>query len=169
MGFMIFYLSEEKKFEVFVDMDGVLTNFKKAYAKYSDIDMDEAERRYTSSSEKFWEPVNDAKVKFWSEMEWMPDGKELWNYIKSYNPTILTSPSRGDDCPKGKTIWVKRELGDDTPVIIERDKYKYSGENKILIDDTEKKITDWIDKGGIGILHTSAEDTIKQLKEIIGK
>ena len=45
-------------------------------------------------------------------------------------------------------------------------KQKYAGENKILIDDMERNIQQWRDKGGIGILHTSAVDTIKQLKEL---
>ena len=35
-----------------------------------------------------------------------------------------------------------------------------------LIDDMERNIQQWKDKGGIGILHTSAADTIKQLKEL---
>ena len=42
----------------------------------------------------------------------------------------------------------------------------YKDENKILIDDMEKNIQQWRDNGGIGILHTSTADTIKQLKEL---
>lgn len=124
--------------------------------------------KYTTHSEEFWVPVNDNGVEFWSDMPWMPDGKELWDYIKPHNPSILTSPARGVDCPKGKIIWVERELGEDIPCILEKQKYKYAGENKTLIDDSENKITPWIEAGGIGILHTSTEDTLRQLKEIMG-
>ena len=38
--------------------------------------------------------------------------------------------------------------------------------NNRLIDDLENTINEWNDKGGIGILHTSAADTIKQLKDL---
>jgi hypothetical protein len=47
-----------------------------------------------------------------------------------------------------------------------RFKQKYSGENNILIDDREDNIQQWKDKGGIGILHTSTANTIKQLKDL---
>ena len=43
------------------------------------------------------------------------------------------------------------------------DKKQESGPNKILIDDSQKNINSWKSAGGIGILHTSNEDTIKQL------
>jgi hypothetical protein len=45
-------------------------------------------------------------------------------------------------------------------------KKDYARPNSILIDDNVKNIADWIGAGGIGILHTSAEDTIKQLKKL---
>jgi hypothetical protein len=35
-----------------------------------------------------------------------------------------------------------------------------------LLTDREDNINQWRDKGGIGIFHTSAADTIKQLKEL---
>jgi hypothetical protein len=36
----------------------------------------------------------------------------------------------------------------------------------VLIDDRQKNLDAWEKHGGIGILHTSAEDTINQLKEL---
>ena len=45
-------------------------------------------------------------------------------------------------------------------------KQDYAKENSILIDDLKPTIDEWNAKGGIGILHTSAESTIKQLKEL---
>lgn len=37
----------------------------------------------------------------------------------------------------------------------------------ILIDDSEKNIPQWRDMGGIGILHTSAAQSLKELREIL--
>ena len=36
----------------------------------------------------------------------------------------------------------------------------------ILIDDRKSNIEEWRANGGIGILHTSATDTISQLKKL---
>ena len=169
MNFGEYYMQEDKdKFKLFVDMDGVLTWFKGQYSKYANMTPEEADILHRTDISKFWEPVNNGGVEFWSEMPWIEDGRELWEYVSKYSPTILTAPSKGDDCPKGKKIWVKRELGN-IPIIIDRDKYKYSRENYILIDDTEEKIDKWIEAGGIGILHKSAKDTISKLKDILGE
>ena len=48
------------------------------------------------------------------------------------------------------------------------DKAQYAHPKAILIDDRMKSIEPWRAAGGIGILHTSAEDTIAQLQSIIG-
>jgi hypothetical protein len=45
-------------------------------------------------------------------------------------------------------------------------KHEFSGKNRILIDDRADTIENWNAKGGIGILHTSANNTIKQLKQL---
>jgi len=164
MEFMNFYLKEDEKIELYVDMDGVITDFEKGYEDLTGNPCKGVEEKY--GWEHFWKPINEVGYEWWANLPWMSDGKELWNYIKQYSPTILTAPSKGEDCPKGKKIWVKREIGD-VPIIIEKHKYKYSGKNKILIDDTKQKIIDWVDAGGIGILHKSAEDTIKRLEEIL--
>jgi hypothetical protein len=42
----------------------------------------------------------------------------------------------------------------------------FAAEGKILIDDMEQTIREWRNAGGIGILHTSAADTIKELKKL---
>jgi hypothetical protein len=108
----------------------------------------------------------------------MPDGQELWNYIKKYNPHILTAPCVNKDIlyenrykiefnesMQGKTEWVKR-LDGMNKIYFKAGKNKsdFARTNKILIDDREDTIYDWIEKGGIGIVHTSTENTIKQLQ-----
>ena len=37
-------------------------------------------------------------------MEWMPDGKELWDYIKDKQPTLLSAPSRNPASRLGKRL-----------------------------------------------------------------
>ena len=116
---------------------------------------------------------------FWVGLKWMPDGRELWDHIKNFDPppNILTAPMRGDKeggDHKGKRMWVQKELKiSDERVIVEADKAKHAiagtGAQNVLIDDTPKKVNLWRDAGGLDILHTSTADTIKKLDEIKAK
>ena len=101
-------------------------------------------------------------------MIWMPDGKILWNYIKHYNPIILSSPARTKECKEGKVEWIKRELQPVPQYIIDPQKQKYARQNAILIDDTKDNLVKWEAAGGIGVLHRSAQGSIQQLKIIMG-
>ena len=45
-------------------------------------------------------------------------------------------------------------------------KAAFAYEGSVLIDDRKKNIDAWENAGGIGILHTSAKETINALKEL---
>ena len=155
---------EEQKYTIYCDMDGVLADFDKGYKDLTGITTQEADAK---GAEFFWEPIAKAGASFWIKLKWMPDGKQLWDYIKQYNPSLLSAPSKEKSSRIGKHVWVKRNLPDVKLILANAvDKQNYSGENQILIDDREKNIEQWRSKGGIGIFHTSAADTIKQLKEL---
>ena len=97
----------------------------------------------------------------------MYDGKQLWNYIKGYNPELLSAPSREESSKMGKRIWVKRELPGTKLILRQAErKQEFATPNSILIDDRADNIQRWKDAGGVGILHTSAADTIQQLKDL---
>ena len=108
---------------------------------------------------------------FWANLPWMKGGKQLWARIRHLNPTILTSPmdKRGKtESMSGKHRWVERHLGlPKDRVIFAHTKWDYAldgnGQPNILIDDFNTKVDPWNGKGGIGILHTNVENTIKIL------
>lgn len=152
-----------KNIKIYVDLDGVLVDFTKGYHELTGIDIS---GQFHDSGE-FWEPIDDAGYDFWVNLKWTNDGKKLWNYIKKYNPEILSSPSRKDESRVAKHDWVKKELPG-THLILRSpsNKKEFANENSILIDDRNSNIKDWNNAGGIGILHTSAEDTIKELKKL---
>jgi hypothetical protein len=155
---------EDTKYAIYCDMDSVLVDFDKGYEDLTGMSTKEADAK---GPEFFWKPISDAGAAFWIRLKWMPDGNELWNYIKQYNPSLLSAPSKEESSKIGKRVWVKRNLPGVKLILANAvNKQNYSGENKILIDDREKNIEQWRSKGGIGILHTSASDTIKQLKEL---
>jgi len=169
MRFSKHYFDEAAKPIIFCDMDGVLTDFECAFTDLGFGTPDEFDAKY-DDPKRFWALVDDkGGLRFWSHMPWMSDGKKLWEFIRSYNPTILTSPARSSDSKEGKMTWVMRELGKDTPVLFEKseDKQKRATKGAILIDDKESNIDEWNAKGGIGILHKSAEDTIRKLREVM--
>lgn len=159
-------LLEEQKYELYCDMDGVLTDFDKALLSVGIKDGRKWEADHGSA--EFWKKIDGGGLKYWSEMSWLSDGKALWNFIKKLNPTILSAPARSiPNSKKGKKIWVKRELGN-VPVILKRARNKkdLADKNSIMIDDTQTVIDGWTKAGGIGILHKSAAQTIKKLKEL---
>jgi nicotinic acid mononucleotide adenylyltransferase/PAS domain-containing protein len=155
---------EDPKYKIYVDMDGVIVDFDGGYEKLTGITTKEADKK---GPEFFWKPISKAGAKWWITLKWMPDGKQLWDYVKKYNPELLSAPSREEASRLGKRVWVKRELPGVKLILRSADKkQEFASPNSILIDDREKNIEQWKNAGGIGILHTDAASTIKKLKEL---
>jgi hypothetical protein len=159
-------LNEQQTYKIFSDMDGVITDFNGRFSKYSDgIPPSEYEKKF--GKEKFWELADGGGVAFWVGMPWMSDGKQYWDYIKKYDVELLSSPSRSNTSRLGKRLWVRNNLpGIKLTLAQAAKKQNYAAPNHILIDDRESNIEQWKSQGGIGILHTSAADTINQLKQL---
>ena len=156
-----------EKYKIFSDMDGVLTDFDESFKKYSDgIAPSDFEKKY--GKEEFWKLIDGkGKVGFWVGMPWMEDGKQYWDYIKNYDTELLSSPSRSSTSRLGKRLWVKNNMpGTKLTLAQAAKKQNYAAPNHILIDDRKSNIDQWVSQGGIGILHTSAADTISQLKKL---
>ena len=159
-------ITEQKTYKIYSDMDGVLVDFNERFKRFSDgILPTEYEQKF--GKDKFWELIDGTGVRFWVGMDWMSDGKQLWNYIKKYEPVLLSSPSRSNYSRMGKRIWRKRNLPS-TKLILARaaNKQNYADPDSILIDDRESNVDQWIKAGGIGILHTDTASTISKLKEL---
>jgi lambda repressor-like predicted transcriptional regulator len=149
-------------YKIYCDMDGVIVDFDKGYKELTGRDAS-----FDIPKEEFWAPISKAGAPFWIKLKWMPDGKQLWDYIKEYNPELLSAPSREESSKMGKRIWVKRELPGTKLILRQAErKQEFATPNSILIDDRADNIQRWKDAGGIGIVHTSAADTIQQLKDL---
>jgi hypothetical protein len=164
---------EFSQYQIYCDMDEVLTDFKSRYEHFTGMLPDEMEAELTKQYGKekakamFWEKVDHLGTKFWTGIPWMKDGHMLWNYIKKYNPILLSSPSRSQTSVEGKKLWVDKYLPGTELILRQANKkQEFAGPKNILIDDRADNIQQWIAKGGIGILHKSASDTIHQLKEL---
>ena len=150
-------------YKIYCDMDGVLADFESGYEELTGIDL----RGEFKKGDDFWDPIKVAGVGFWAGLKWMPGGQELWDYLKPFNPQLLSAPSREQSSRIGKHVWVKHKIPG-TKLILRyaSQKQQLATPESILIDDRQVNIDQWETAGGIGILHTSADDTIIQLKKL---
>lgn len=108
-------------------------------------------------------------------MPWMPDGRELWEFVKPLNPVILSqlSPDIYDRGSVQKAVWCKRELGEVT-LFVERawagttGKQVHADPGAVLIDDHPTwHERAWTARGGIFLHHVSAKQTIESLRALL--
>lgn len=119
-----------------------------------------------------WELISKKKD-FWATLPPMHDAMKLWKFIRVYQPYILSTPSnRMSESKPGKRKWIASNLGrvKEIHLVPRHDKQKWAldqdGNPNILIDDYIKNIKEWRARGGIGVHHTNALNTIKQLKKL---
>ena len=159
-------LEENEKvmdYKIYCDMDGVLADFESGYEELTGIDL----KGEFKKGDDFWDPIKVAGVGFWAGLKWMPGGQELWDYLKPFNPQLLSAPSREQSSRIGKHVWVKHKIPG-TKLILRyaKQKQELATPESILIDDRQINIDQWEAAGGIGILHTSTANTIQQLQKL---
>jgi hypothetical protein len=165
-------LPEKKEvppYKIYCDMDGVLTDFEGRFDHFTGMHPQEYEKQFGTPA--FWELIdNKIGVRFWVGMDWMSEGKRLWDFISPYKPDLLTSPSRHNSSRLGKQLWAKNNLNPKPKVIMaySADKQRYANENSILIDDKKSNINEWAAKGGIAIRckDGNVDHVIEKLQEL---
>jgi hypothetical protein len=164
---------DNNEYEVFVDLDGVLVDFVEGVQR---LIPDYSEAKYQADSKyrsMMWKTIGAHQKQgneFWLELNPMQDASILWNYVKQYDPQILTATGgSGYGAGEQKKRWVSKHLGSNVVVNLTQradEKAQHAGPNRILIDDKQKAIGPWEAAGGIGVLHTGAANTIDQLKKL---
>ena len=119
-------------------------------------------------------PILARSGNFYAELDWMPDGKELWETLKPLAPLVLTGLPRGRWAEPQKREWCRRELGPEVEVItgLSREKAELArvrtpeGVTPVLIDDRGRLREAWEAMGGVFIHHESAARSIQELQAI---
>lgn len=170
LTFQNFYENNDKpKYKIFCDLDGVLTDWNGSFEKISPGKTMDDWKDEGKESEA-WDLIHENGKEFWEDMKWTTDGKKLWEFLKRFSPTILSSPGQEnvEEVVKFKNAWLDREIGKDQPRIIDRDKQNYADDRSVLIDDTEGNLERWSGADGTGILHKDVDETIKNVIELLG-
>jgi hypothetical protein len=151
---------------LYLDMDGVLCNFDKAYRVY---DPQKSDRK------RFAQAVLEFHI--FEDLEFMPDTHVLLNHVSKLvdiDVQILTSMGtfdavQGNAAKHQKLHWLKKK---NIPykanfVRCKEEKANYATEKSILIDDSVGCINPFNRANGHGILHTSSAQTIELLDSTI--
>jgi hypothetical protein len=154
-------LAVTPKFRICCDLDGVLVAFSDGVKRLT--------KKYPHEQNKkdMWNAIYSVPD-FFETLDWTPEGRTLWNYIKSWNPTIITGLPASSNGEQQKRVWCANHLGSNVPVIVcrSKDKQKYAGSTVVLIDDRNDNIAQWKAAGGIGILHKTLPKTLAQLQKL---
>jgi hypothetical protein len=151
---------------LYLDMDGVLCNFDKAYKSL---------RTHAADGKRFRAAVMEFKI--FEDLEFMPDTTELLNYVSKLddiNIEILTSMGtydeiQGNAAKYQKMHWLNKN---NIPykanfVRSKQEKANFAHPHAILVDDSTGCIDPFNTACGHGILHTKSSDTIQQIHDTI--
>jgi hypothetical protein len=157
---------------IYCDMDGVLCDFDRAIFEIDGKTRIE-DLREGDPELDLWKHIQKQGniAKFYTDLEWHPEGKKLWNYLQDLvNVEILTSlggsnPDK-EGARYGKEIWLKNR-NIDVPLNFSQKaankQFWVNNKNDVLIDDYEPNIRQWNQAGGIGIFFTTAAEVIEKL------
>lgn len=153
---------------IYVDMDQVLVDFLGGFKTLTGESLENP-----SDTKKKGKELISNTPKYWENLPKMSDCDQLWDYIKQYNPKILTAkPTWDDSAPDGKWKWIQKNCPVpkiDFYCVPRSEKQifaKVNGRINILIDDYDKNCKEWEEKGGIAICHKTAKETIRKLKSM---
>ena len=155
---------------IFVDMDGVLADFNTGVETLTGTPFPNTDQGHNDYDERKEELTNK---RLFRSLPPLPDMYDLIAYIRHTGLPweILTAAGviNRELVVFDKNEWIREYVSPSVVVtctMTGSQKGMFAFEGSVLIDDRIKNIESWEANGGIGILHTSAAETIKELKKL---
>lgn len=178
---------------IFIDMDGVLSNWLDAACEALNLDVKNKEIRQKTkdgiwldemgffTEEEMWDVIKPKGTDWWKDLDIYPWATHLINKMKEFGEIhFLTSPGLCEMAPTGKMQWIIKYFGKEylKQVIITKHKYMCAGSDRILIDDSERRLKEFKDEGGhifqwpcpffLEDFDITVDDVMKSLTDVIG-
>lgn len=156
--------NQETEIRIFLDLDGVIADFKTHITTQNKLKPD---------GEIDWYALD---YQWWATMPAFKGARAFYDKLRTWAPVkFLTKPVLNEGCFSGKAAWIKSfvpERGrwalEDLIILPGDTKHLLARPDRILIDDRENNIETWREAGGIGILHTGDfQKTLSKLQTII--
>lgn len=150
-------MTSSRILEVQLDLDGLFADFEGGVKAITG-----KTPKQLGDKRRMWSAVHSNKL-FFLELEVLEGSMDLWAAVKSILPDdkikFLTGAPSSAVFREQKKQWVAKVFGPqyEVNVVPRRDKQLWSGPYKVLIDDTDGNIHDWVAKGGHGILHEGVD------------
>ena len=152
---------------IYCDMDGVVSDFEKFTTEFLG----------KKFKDEYWGELPDD---MFYQLPPMPDAHKLWNFIKKFDPRILTAhprPGRGpisDRAADDKKRWMMKTFkwpASKIYPVLRANKANFAKDGRdsrpnLLIDDHPKNCQEFVKRGGLAIVHKTADQTIKELKKL---
>ena len=162
--------------KLFLDMDGVLVDLARGFKNVCGYPLSWGLEERIGKA-KYWSPIHEARPSFWSDLPKM-DGCDsmvdsLLENIELDSLHILSAVFNDhEECEDEKRIWVQANTPnqkENLNIVKRREKRNFANDDgvpNVLIDDMEKNCVEWVEAGGIAILHTCPVQSAEMFVEI---
>ena len=152
---------------VYLDMDGVLTNFRKGCEDQQAIEGVKVD----------WPKIHKLGPAFWADLEWLDGSEQFYKWLVKYCKEqkldlCILSAINYQDGVAGKNEWLDKHC----PEIPRQNRYfvnfgkqknRYASETCMLIDDYGKNIEAFIMAGGRGVKYQSPAQAREDITRLI--
>lgn len=153
-----------EKPQLFLDCDGVLADFDRAAEQIFGIGSYEAQARL--GQQRFWRTLRRHE-NFYGSLPLLPDARQLFGAVAHLRPVILTGCPLGGWAEAQKQGWAAEHFpGTRIITCMARQKRLHMKSGDVLVDDNQKFRDLWEEVGGIFIHHTSADDSLEELRKL---
>ena len=156
--------------QIFLDQDGVLADFESGLTEALGYKVSLKDKKDVYAEQKRMLTAQ----RIFRNLKPLPDAWKLVDYCMNsgIHTEILTAAGTVNRTLviKDKIDWIRRYVHPHwivIPTFIGTQKAAFAHKKAVLIDDRARNIECWVDAGGIGIHHHTADETIERLDYII--